>query len=170
MKFPPSPHIQSWSIISGMHLSWAKKGTGSALTYVCREGCSSTLYSGGGGFSFWALQITAFFSQTPVPKISPFPRPRLRPKTLWCQAHWFQDSGSGNLWETLTTAGLMKATQHWFAGANHCWRPKNSEAKGTLQLVLTTKKQRGQRPENHIKPIIKPIGETHKTVKTKQFL
>ena len=47
---------------------------------------------------------------------------------------------------------------------------KNSEAKCTPQLVLTTKTQRGQRLENHIKPIIKPIGETHKTVKTKPFL
>ena len=36
--------------------------------------------------------------------------------------------------------------------------------------LLTTKKQRGQRLENHIKPIIKPIGKTHKTVKTEPFL
>ena len=32
---------------------------------------------------------------------------------------------------------------------------KNSEAKGTPHLVLTTKKQGGQRLQNHIKPIIK---------------
>ena len=55
-------------------------------------------------------------------------------------------------------------------GCKPLWTTKNSEAKGTPQLVLTTKKQRGQRLENHIKPIIKPIGKTHKTVKTEPFL
>ena len=46
---------------------------------------------------------------------------------------------------------------------------KSSEANGTPHLVLTTKNRRGQRLENHIKPIIKPIGKTHKTVKTEPF-
>ena len=53
-----------------------------------------------------------------------------------------------------------------FCGCKPLLTTKNSEAKGTPPLVLTTKKQRGQRLQNHMKPIIKPIGKTHKTVKT----